>query len=136
MYVAPTGFIALLKLIEKRKRSCIAKFLQNRFCGLGWTSESVYLVGMHRISWIEANEQINLWLQTVNPRKFLKQLTGKEISVKLKWGMEYKGILVSSDRYFNLQMANTEEFVDGQSTGNLGEVLIRCNNVLYMRASE
>jgi small nuclear ribonucleoprotein F len=25
----------------------------------------------------------------------------------------------------NLQLANTEEFIDGQFTGNLGEVLIR-----------
>jgi hypothetical protein len=34
-----------------------------------------------------------------------------------------------------LQLANTEEFVDGQSTGMLGEVLIRCNNVLYLRGA-
>jgi small nuclear ribonucleoprotein F len=66
----------------------------------------------------------------------LKQLTGKPILVKLKWGMEYKGVLISSDRYFNLQLADTEEFVDGESTGNLGEVLIRCNNVLYLRGAE
>jgi hypothetical protein len=26
----------------------------------------------------------------------------------------------------NLQLANTEEYVDGSFTGNLGEVLIRC----------
>lgn len=35
-----------------------------------------------------------------------------------------------SNRY---QLANTEEFIDGNCTGNLGEVLIRCNNVLYVR---
>jgi small nuclear ribonucleoprotein F len=34
-----------------------------------------------------------------------------------------------------VQLANTEEFVDGQSTGTLGEVLIRCNNVLYLRGA-
>lgn len=28
----------------------------------------------------------------------------------------------------NLQLANTEEFIEGQFTGNLGEVLIRCGN--------
>jgi small nuclear ribonucleoprotein F len=33
----------------------------------------------------------------------------------------------------NLQLASTEEYVDGSFTGNLGEVLIRCNNVLYLR---
>ena len=32
-----------------------------------------------------------------------------------------------------LQLASTEEWIDGQFSGNLGEVLIRCNNVLYLR---
>ncbi|KIK24689.1 hypothetical protein PISMIDRAFT_398184 [Pisolithus microcarpus 441] len=40
--------------------------------------------------------------------------------------------LVSTDGYMNLQLANTEDFRDGQSTGTLGEVFIRCNNVLYI----
>ncbi|KAF9079397.1 hypothetical protein BGX27_006481, partial [Mortierella sp. AM989] len=57
----------------------------------------------------------------------------KAVMVKLKWGQEYKGFLVSVDSYMNLQLANTEEFVDGTSAGTLGEVLIRCNNVLYVR---
>ncbi|EGF99525.1 uncharacterized protein MELLADRAFT_57836 [Melampsora larici-populina 98AG31] len=54
--------------------------------------------------------------------------------VRLKWGMEYKGYLVSMDSYMNLQLANTEEYQNGQSVGSLGEVFIRCNNVLYIRA--
>ncbi|EFJ45780.1 hypothetical protein VOLCADRAFT_109863 [Volvox carteri f. nagariensis] len=69
----------------------------------------------------------------VNPKPFLQDLTGKQVIVKLKWGMEYKGYLVSTDAYMNLQLASTEEFIDGQFTGQLGEVLIRCNNVLYLR---
>jgi hypothetical protein len=43
------------------------------------------------------------------------------------------GYLVSVDSYMNLQLANTEEIIGGNVTGNLGEVLIRCNNVLYIR---
>ena len=62
----------------------------------------------------------------VNPKPFLNQLTGKKIIVKLKWGMEYQGFLVSTDAYMNLQLASTEEFIDGKFAGNLGEVLIRC----------
>ncbi|KAG0308457.1 hypothetical protein BGZ98_007913 [Dissophora globulifera] len=69
----------------------------------------------------------------VNPKPFLNDLTGKAVMVKLKWGQEYKGVLVSVDSYMNLQLGNTEEFVDGTSAGTLGEVLIRCNNVLYVR---
>ena len=61
----------------------------------------------------------------VNPKPFLNQLTGKQVLVKLKWGMEYKGFLVSTDAYMNLQLASTEEFIDGKFAGNLGEVLIR-----------
>jgi len=71
----------------------------------------------------------------VNPKPFLNDLTGKSVIIKLKWGMEYKGYLASVDSYMNLQLANTEEFIDGQFTGNLGEVLIRCNNVMYMRGA-
>merc|ERR1711963_439068 len=72
----------------------------------------------------------------LNPKPFLNGLTGKPVMVKLKWGMEYKGYLVSVDGYMNLQLANTEEYVDGMLAGNLGEVLIRCNNVMYIRGVE
>ncbi|KAJ1688158.1 hypothetical protein LUZ63_019548 [Rhynchospora breviuscula] len=77
----------------------------------------------------------SMYIQTVpvNPKPFLTNLTGKPVIVKLKWGMEYKGYLVSVDSYMNLQLANTEEYIDGQFSGNLGEILIRCNNVLYLR---
>ena len=45
------------------------------------------------------------------------------------------GFLLSVDSYMNLQLTSTEEYIDGAFTGNLGEVLIRCNNVLYVRAA-
>ena len=72
----------------------------------------------------------------VNPKPFLADLTGKIVRVRLKWGMEYQGKLASSDAYMNLQLLNTEEFIDGELAGFLGEVLVRCNNVLYIKASE
>lgn len=53
--------------------------------------------------------------------------------VKLKWGMEYRGKLLSVDSYMNLQLGEAEEFIDGELAGALGEILIRCNNVLYLR---
>ncbi|KAJ1765336.1 U6 snRNA-associated Sm-like protein LSm6 [Coemansia sp. RSA 1824] len=65
---------------------------------------------------------------------FLQSLVGKATVVRLKWGQEYKGMLVSTDQYMNIQLANAEEFQDGNSNGVLpGELLIRCNNVLYVR---
>jgi small nuclear ribonucleoprotein F len=35
----------------------------------------------------------------------------------------------------NLLLDQTEEFINGQFAGFLGQVLIRCNNVLYMKAA-
>ena len=71
----------------------------------------------------------------VNPKPFLTDLAGKQVSVKLKWGMEYTGKLLSFDSYMNLQLGDTEEIVDGKNAGKLGEILVRCNNVLYIRAT-
>ena len=69
----------------------------------------------------------------INPKPFLTGLTGQEVIVRLKWGQEYKGVLMAIDSYMNLQLGNTEEWVGGELAGNLGEVLIRCNNVMYVR---
>jgi small nuclear ribonucleoprotein F len=46
--------------------------------------------------------------QLVNPKPFLTQLTGQEVIVKLKWGMEYKGVLMAVDSYMNLQVCDDE----------------------------
>jgi small nuclear ribonucleoprotein F len=40
------------------------------------------------------------------------------------------------DLYMNIQLSNTEEFVNGVSSGTLGQVLIRCNNVLWIGKAE
>ena len=65
--------------------------------------------------------------------KFLNDLIGQTVVIKLKWGMEYKGTLVSRDKYMNFLLANTEEYTNGVMSGMIGEVLIRCNNVLYVK---
>jgi len=35
-------------------------------------------------------------MQPVNPKPFLAEMTGQEVVVKLKWGMEYKGVFLIS----------------------------------------
>jgi len=72
----------------------------------------------------------------INPKPFLIDLIDKSVIVKLKWGMIYKGTLIAFDGYMNLQLHNTEEWVDGEMRGNIGESLVRCNNVLYVRDAE
>ncbi|KAH6984629.1 LSM domain-containing protein [Ilyonectria sp. MPI-CAGE-AT-0026] len=73
----------------------------------------------------------------VNPRPMLQDLVDKDIVVRLKWGeTEYKGRLVSIDSYMNIQLRDTEEYIDQKMTGTLGQVLIRCNNVLWIRGAD
>ncbi|KAK7415081.1 hypothetical protein QQZ08_012441 [Neonectria magnoliae] len=56
----------------------------------------------------------------------LQDLVDKDIVVRLKWGeTEYKGRLVSIDSYMNIQLRDTEEYIDQKMTGTLGQVLIR-----------
>jgi small nuclear ribonucleoprotein F len=50
-------------------------------------------------------------IQPLNPKPFLNGLTGKSVACKLKWGPEYRGILISVDSYMNLQIANAEEYI-------------------------
>lgn len=60
----------------------------------------------------------------------------KEIVVRLKWGnTEYRGVLVSIDSYMNIQLTNTQEYIDQKMTATLGQVLIRCNNVLWIQGA-
>lgn len=72
----------------------------------------------------------------VNPTPFLAELTGSAVVVRLKWGgTEYKGVLKSTDKHMNVQLTGAEEWIDGALAGQLGEILIRCNNVLFIRAA-
>lgn len=48
----------------------------------------------------------------VNPKPFMQELTGKPVFVKLKWGLEYKGFLVSTDGYMNLQVRSSSMSCD------------------------
>ncbi|KAH9828408.1 small nuclear ribonucleoprotein F [Teratosphaeria destructans] len=73
----------------------------------------------------------------LNPRPMLQQLVDHDVRIRLKWGQtEYTGRLVSVDSYMNVQLASCEEWIAGKNTGALGQVLIRCNNVLWISAAE
>ncbi|XP_037012475.2 small nuclear ribonucleoprotein F-like [Artibeus jamaicensis] len=71
-----------------------------------------------------------------SPKLFLNGLTRKPVIEKCKCGMDYRGYLVSVNDCMNMQFANTETYTDGALSGYLGEVLIKCNNVLYIRDAE
>ena len=61
-----------------------------------------------------------------SPSLIAHRSVNEEVIIRLKWGQtEYKGRLISVDSYMNIQLSNTEEYIDGKSTGALGQVLIR-----------
>lgn len=69
----------------------------------------------------------------LNPKPFLGDLIGSPCAVRLKWhGLEYQGILHAVDSYMNIQLREAVEIVDGNK-GLVGDILVRCNNVLYVR---
>lgn len=79
-----------------------------------------------------------------NPKPFLNELISKRVVVKLKWSgsggagsgaLEYVGMLKSTDDYMNIHLVEAEEWVRGEFRDKVGEMLIRCNNVLYIRAA-
>lgn len=71
--------------------------------------------------------------QPINPKPFLKTLLNKPVVVRLKWNkLQYKGTLVAIDNYMNLQLEDTIEMA-GDASEPIGEIFIRCNNVLFVR---
>jgi|APGre2960657444_1045066.scaffolds.fasta_scaffold03898_6 hypothetical protein len=68
----------------------------------------------------------------VNPKPFLAELTGKQVVAKLKWGMEYKGYLVSTDAYMNLQARPRRR---AASTGHCLCEAEQCSSTLTYSAS-
>lgn len=76
--------------------------------------------------------------QPINPKPFMKSLIGKQVVVRLKWNKtEYRGQLISTDNYLNLQLDNTFEIIydneDKHREEAIGSIFIRCNNVLFIR---
>lgn len=72
----------------------------------------------------------------ISPKLFLQDLVGHNVIVRLKWGNEYRGTLQSYDAYFNVKLANAFEYVNMKEAGKLGDVLIRCNNIMIVREVE
>ncbi|CBH14518.1 small nuclear ribonucleoprotein Sm-F [Trypanosoma equiperdum] len=65
------------------------------------------------------------------PAAFLASLVGNTVHVKSKWGPVYVGTLVSCDPYMNLQLRDAVEKAKQET--ELGDMLLRNNNVLYIR---
>jgi len=67
------------------------------------------------------------------PLTTLQKNTKKNVIVRLKNDIEYKGRMVNVDSYMNLIMTDAEELNDGKVTEKFGRVILRGNNVLFIK---
>jgi small nuclear ribonucleoprotein len=67
------------------------------------------------------------------PLTTLQKNTNKSVIVRLKNDVEYKGKIVNVDSYMNLIMTDAEEIRDGKTVEKYGRVILRGNNVLFIK---
>ncbi len=67
------------------------------------------------------------------PLNELMKNLNKNVVVKLKNGVEYKGRMVKCDSYMNIILGGASEFYESNCIANYGDVFIRGNNILYIQ---
>jgi len=67
------------------------------------------------------------------PLTTLQKNTKKNVIVRLKNQVEYKGKMENVDSYMNLIMTDAEELHDSKVIANYGRVILRGNNVLFIK---
>ena len=67
------------------------------------------------------------------PLTTLQKNTNKSVIVRLKNNVEYKGKIANVDSYMNLIMTDAEELRDGKTVEKYGRVILRGNNVLFIK---
>jgi small nuclear ribonucleoprotein len=67
------------------------------------------------------------------PLTTLQKNTKKSVVVRLKNDVQYKGMMDNVDSYMNLIMTNAEELKDDKVIANYGRVIVRGNNVLFIK---
>jgi small nuclear ribonucleoprotein len=55
------------------------------------------------------------------------------VAVRLKSEVEYRGKMSNVDTYMNLILIDAEEFNESNVIANYGKVVIRGNNVLFIK---
>ena len=73
---------------------------------------------------------------TKRPLSVLQKSLNKSVIVRLKNEVEYKGKMKNVDSYMNLIMTDAEELTDGKTVGKFGRVILRGNNVLFIKLED
>ena len=71
--------------------------------------------------------------QPKRPLTILQKGINKKVTVRLKSEIEYTGKMNNVDSYMNLIMTDAEEISNGKVIANYGRVIVRGNNVLFVK---
>ncbi|MFZ0554993.1 MAG: LSM domain-containing protein [Nitrososphaeraceae archaeon] len=71
--------------------------------------------------------------QSKRPLTILQRSVNRRVAVRLKSEIEYRGRMSNVDTYMNLILVDAEEFNRQDLLANYGKVVIRGNNVLFIR---
>jgi small nuclear ribonucleoprotein len=67
------------------------------------------------------------------PLTVLQKAINKNATIRLKNEVEYKGKVQNVDPYMNLILVDAEEYENGKLSANYGKVVIRGDNVIYVK---
>jgi small nuclear ribonucleoprotein len=88
-----------------------------------------------RIQGRRRTRSIFLSQQGKRPLNVLQKAINKEVSVRLKMDLEYRGKMSNVDPYMNVILVDATEYSGGNPSANYGKVVIRGNNVLFVKIS-
>jgi small nuclear ribonucleoprotein len=71
--------------------------------------------------------------QSKRPLTTLQRSLNRKVAVRLKNEIEYRGKMNNVDSYMNLILLDAEEYNGADAVANYGKVVIRGNNVLFIR---
>ncbi len=63
----------------------------------------------------------------------LQKSINRKVAIRLKNEIEYRGKMINVDSYMNLILIDAEEFSGDNVLANYGKVVIRGNNVLFIK---
>ncbi len=70
---------------------------------------------------------------TKRPLNVLQRSLNRKVAVRLKSEIEYRGKMSNVDSYMNLILVDAEEYDGSDLLANYGKVVIRGNNVLFIK---
>ena len=66
------------------------------------------------------------------PFDLLNKSLGKQVLIRLKNGLEIRGVPSSFDIHMNIVIDNAEELHDGELKAKLGTILLRGGNIIFI----